>query len=66
MKFFVALGALLGLVACGEIFRSFDEVNTPADDVALANCRKAARDADPDAYVVYGVYENCTKEAGLR
>ncbi len=54
---------------CSSLFRSFDELNDPTDDVELSQCRRegrAARDAGADAGAAYAAYVNCTKDAGLR
>lgn len=60
---------LAALIACSSAIKTVDQVNDPSDDVALKNCReegRAAREAGADKDAAYGVYFDCTKEAGLR
>jgi hypothetical protein len=72
----VALSGVFGLTgqaACGTGLRAFDEVNSPADDAALARCRAAARAALPDgrkpteaeAQAAWRIYDECADDAGL-
>lgn len=53
---------------CGSALRAFDEVNDPADDKALRDCRNAGRaalEAGASNYRAFDVYDDCTKEAGF-
>lgn len=62
------LGLVTCAASCGDVLRNIDEVNDPADDVALSTCRKAGRAAldggTPEA--AFQTYHDCTKDAGLR
>lgn len=65
----VCLALALSASACGAGFVTFDELNNPSDDAALARCRneaRAAKDAGADAQDAYDRYHRCTQDAGLR
>lgn len=62
----IVFATLLGLIACGQGLKTFDDVNDPSDDAKLAHCRAEGREAGPDARAVFSEYFDCTKEAGLR
>ncbi len=65
---FVAAGQVLGF-GCANTLKNVDELSNPADDGALKRCRnlgRAALDAGSSNYRAFDVYEECTREAGLR
>jgi hypothetical protein len=70
MKRIVAtLAVLIASHGCATWLKAVDDYNNPADDAALKKCRdegRKARDADAGAEQAYGVYFECTKDAGLR
>jgi hypothetical protein len=54
---------------CASALKNLDDLNNPADDIALKRCReeaRAAKDAGADASAAYAAYYDCTKDAGLR
>lgn len=66
---FFSLAVCQSALACGSAFRFWDDINEPRDDVALEDCRnrgREARDAGSSPYRAFDIYEECTREAGLR
>jgi hypothetical protein len=66
----VALAVTIGAAtyACGGAIRELDELHDPADDAALARCRRegrAAKEAGAAPIDAYGSYEACKRDAGL-
>jgi hypothetical protein len=67
----VLLSGALGLAApsaCGASLRDFDEINDPADDKALRDCReegRAALDAGKTPEEAFRIYDHCTRGAGF-
>lgn len=63
------VGQAMGCAAASNVAKAIDEVNDPADDVALKRCRDLARSikaATGDASAAYDGYYACTVDAGLR
>lgn len=63
----VALACGLPL-ACVDALKLHDELNNPADDKALLECRgrgRAAVEAGVDKYRAFDIYDECTREAGF-
>lgn len=64
----VAVGVTQSGVACKTFLHAFDDVNDPADDKVLRDCRTAgrtAREAGATAQQAFDTYDSCTKEAGF-
>lgn len=65
--FLSGLMASVQTAACGASIKDLDDVNNPADDVALSRCRKEGRAVldggrPEDAFAVY---DACKTDAGL-
>lgn len=66
----VGVAHLFGqVVGCATTARTFDAVNNPADDLALARCREEGRaylDAGHEPGAAFDAYVACRQDAGVK